>query len=127
MALELEELSGQVIGSAIEVHRTLGPGFVESIYEEALAVELGHRKIPFERQFTVGLVYRDVEVGRHRLALFVANQIVVELKAIKELNPAHFAMVRSYLRAVDRQHGLLLNFAKATLEIKRVLARPSPD
>jgi hypothetical protein len=88
MALELEELSGQVIGSAIEVHRTLGPGFVESIYEEAL---------------------------------------VVELKAIKDLNPDHFAMVRSYLRAVDRQHGLLLNFAKATLDIKRVLARPSPD
>jgi len=120
MTLEYEELTGQIIGAAIEVHKALGPGFLESIYENALAIELRHRKIPYSRQLAVPVFYRDSEVGFHRLDLFVANQIVVELKTCKELVDAHFVIVRSYLRAVAQQHGLLLNFAKPTLEIKRV-------
>ena len=83
-------------------------------------VELRHRNIAFARQFTVPVVCREVEVGLHRLDLFVGDQVVVELKAVRELAPEHFAVVRSYLRAVGREHGLLLNFAKVTLEIKRV-------
>ena len=120
MTLAHEELTGQIIGAAIEVHKALGPGFLESIYENALAIELRHRKIPYSRQLAVPVFYRDSEVGFHRLDLFVANQIVVELKTCKELVDAHFVIVRSYLRAVGQQHGLLLNFAKPTLEIKRV-------
>ena len=123
MALELEDITGQIIGAAIEVHRTLGPGFLESVYEAALVIELRHRAIPFVRQLAVPVVYRGVEVGLHRLDLFVADQVVVELKAIRELAPEHFAIVWSYLRAVGREHGLLLNFAQNTLEMKRVLAR----
>jgi len=124
MALELEDITGQIIGAAIEVHRELGPGFLESVYEAALVVEFRHQSIPFVRQLAVPVVYRDIEVGMHRLDLFVADQIVVELKAVRELAPEHFAVVRSYLRAVGREHGLLLNFAKPTLDMKRVLARP---
>ena len=124
--LDLEELTGRVIGAAIEVHRTLGPGFLESVYEAALTVEMRHRNIPFARQLAVPVVYRGVEVGLHRLDLFVDDQLVVELKAVRDLIPEHFAVVKSYLRATGREHGLLLNFAKVTLEIKRVQSRSTP-
>jgi GxxExxY protein len=73
-------------------------------------------------QLEIIICYDEVEVGRHRLDLFVEDTIVVELKAIKNLEDIHFAVVRSYLRAMDRKHGLLLNFAKKTLEVKRVIA-----
>lgn len=122
MTLKHEKLTGEIIGAAIEVHRELGPGFLESVYETALDVEFGNRDIPFERQLTTPVVYKGVEVGIHRFDFFVANKIVVELKAIKKLITEHFAIVRSYLRASNRQHGLLLNFAKPTLEVKRVIA-----
>lgn len=124
MALAHEELTGRVIGAAIEVHKALGPGFIESVYEKALTVELRHQEIPFVRQVSVPVLYRNIEVGMHRLDLMVANEIVVELKAVKSLAPDHFAIVRSYLRAVRREHGLLINFAKKTIDVKRVLAQP---
>lgn len=125
MILDLEDITGAIIGAAIEVHRELGPGFLESVYEAALVVELSHRRVPFVRQRSVAIAYRGVEVGLHRLDLFVADQVVVELKSVKEIAPEHFAVVRSYLHAVGRVHGMLLNFAKPTLEIKRVLAKQS--
>jgi GxxExxY protein len=122
MQLEHEELTGQIIGAAIAVHRALGPGFVESVYEESLAVELRARAIGFTRQLAVPVCYRGVEVGLHRLDLLVADEIVVELKAVKSVDDAHFAVLRSYLRAVDRKHGLILNFARHTLQVRRVWA-----
>jgi GxxExxY protein len=120
MTLEHEDLTGAIIGAAIEVHRTLGPGFLESIYENALAIEMRNREIPFERQLAVPVLYRGAEVGFHRLDMFVANLIVVELKTSKHLADIDFIVVRSYLRAVNREHGLLLNFATPTLQAKRV-------
>jgi GxxExxY protein len=123
MSLDHEELTGPIIGAAIEVHKALGPGFLEAIYEHALALELRGRGIPFQRQLSVPVLYRGVEVGLHRLDLFVAEQIVVEVKAIKDLQDVHFVVARSYLRAVDRQHGLLLNFSKPKMEVKRVMTR----
>ncbi len=86
MTLEHEGLTGRIIGAAIEVHRQLGPGFVESIYENALTVELRAQSISFLRQLTVPVLYRDLEVGLHKLDLLVENLIVVELKAVKEVN-----------------------------------------
>ena len=118
-----EELTGEIIGAAIEVHRSLGPGFVESIYENALAIELRKRGLPFERQTEISVVYDGEEVGKHRLDMLVGGRIVVELKAIKALQDIHFAIVRSYLRAVGCEHGLLLNFAKVKLEPRQVIAR----
>ncbi len=122
MGLVHEELTGEIIAAAIDVHKILGPGFLESVYENALAIELEARGLGFERQSAVPIVYRGREVGLHRLDLLVAGVIVVELKAVKALEAVHFAVVRSYLRATSRQHGLILNFAKPILEIKRVIA-----
>ena len=119
MALEHEELTGSIIGAAIAVHRELGPGFVETVYENALAIELRARDVRHARQVCVPVMYRGVEVGLHRLDLLVDDTIVVELKAVKEIADPHFAVVRSYLRASGCRHGLILNFAKPTLEVKR--------
>lgn len=121
MSLAHEEITGPVIGAAIAVHRELGPGFLESIYEAALAAELRERGIAFQRQVSVPVIYRGVEVGLHRLDMLVASEIIVELKATKEINDVHFAVVRSYLRALQRRHDLILNFSKPRLEIRRVV------
>ncbi len=126
LRLQHEELTGRIIGAAIEVHKALGPGYLEVVYENALAIELRARDIPFQRQLTVPIVYRGSEVGMHRLDLFVDDLIVVELKAVKALEDVHFAVVRSYLRAIGREHGLILNFARPTLEVKRVIAPDWP-
>jgi len=123
MALEYEALTGKIIAAAIEVHRRLGPGFIESIYENALVMELRKRGLKVERQLEAPVKYDGVEVGRHRLDLFVEDTIVVELKAIKNLEDIHFAVVRSYLKAIGRAHGLLINFAKVTIQVKRVIYR----
>ncbi len=125
MPLEDEKLTEKIIGSAIRVHQELGPGFIESFYEKALAIELEECGIHFRQQLEVPVKYRDQEIGRHRLDLLVENRIVVELKAISELEDIHFAIVRSYLNATGSKHGLLLNFAKTTLQMKRVSSRPS--
>ncbi len=127
MALEHEELTGSIIGAAIAVHRELGPGFIETVYDNALAIELRARGVPHERQLHLPVAYRGVEVGLHRLDLFVAKEIVVELKAVKEVADQHFAVVRSYLRAAGREHGLILNFSKPKLEVKRVMISRDPS
>ncbi len=118
--MEEKELTEQIIGAAIEVHRTLGPGYLESTYEEALCIELQHRNIAFERQRQIQVDYRGKTVANHRLDLVINNLIVVELKAISAFENIHFATVRSYLKATGLNHGLLLNFASLTLSIKRV-------
>jgi GxxExxY protein len=122
MPLELEDLTERIIGAAIEVHRRLGPGFLESIYEKALFIELIKRGVAVGSQVEISIRYDGAEVGLHRLDLVGEDAVVVELKAIENLEDIHFAIVRSYLRAAGKKHGLLLNFAKPTLEIKRVIA-----
>jgi GxxExxY protein len=121
--LEFECLTGDIIGAAIEVHRELGPGFLEKIYENALVLELRKRGLPHIQQWEVPVLYRELPVGTHVLDLFVGDQIVVEVKNVRNLEDAHFVVVRSYLRAVNRQHGLLLNFSRPTREVRRVIAR----
>ena len=118
---EFEVLSEKIIGASIKVHKELGPGFLENIYEEALKIELSKNQIKFETQKEVKIEYREIEIGTHRLDMIVENQIIIELKAIRELTDVHFAQIRSYLKATALKVGLLLNFAKPTLEIKRVV------
>src|SRR5438270_7956021 len=113
------EITDQIIAAAIRVHRDLGPGFLESVYEEALAVEFALSGIQFIRQHPVPLFYHDHQIGEHRLDFLVDGKIVVELKAISELQDIHFAIGRSYLKATNLQDGLLFNFASAPLTIKR--------
>jgi GxxExxY protein len=118
---EFETLSENIIGAAIKVHKELGPGFLENIYEEALKLELAEAKIYYDSQKEVKIKYLDTEIGTHRLDLIVENQIIVELKASRELSDVHFAQLRSYLKATGLKVGLLINFAKPTIEIKRIV------
>lgn len=115
-----KELSGRVIEAAIKVHQTLGPGFLESVYENALCLELTKRGITYERQKTVPILYENVQVGEHRLDLLVEGKLVVELKAVSELDRIFFAIGRSYLKATALEDGLILNFAAMPLTIKRI-------
>ena len=118
--LQDKDLTARIIGAAIAIHKALGPGFIESIYEEALCIELAHRNIPHERQKSVRLTYQGQAIGEHRLDLLVDGRVVVELKAIKDLEPIHFAIVRSYMKAMNVDSGLLINFAVMPLTVKRV-------
>jgi GxxExxY protein len=106
----LDELAYEVIGAAIEVHRHLGPGYLENVYEEALALEFRLRGLPFERQKEVAVEYKEKPVGEGRLDFLVAERLVVELKAVEALAPIHRAQVISYLKSTRLRLGLLINF-----------------
>ena len=92
------------------MHRVLGPGFLESVYEEAMCIELTARGIPFARQVPIVLRYKGRVVGEYRLDLLVGDRLIVELKAVDVLAPIHGVQLRSYLRVAKRTLGLLLNF-----------------
>jgi GxxExxY protein len=121
MGHEFDELSGRILGVAVEVHKALGPGFVESIYQRAMEVALQYRQVAFQRQTEVHVYFEQVDVGVQRLDLVVEDQVILELKAVKALEEVHFAQLRSYLRATGLHTGLLLNFNAPTLVIKRVV------
>lgn len=106
----LDDLVHEVIGAVIEVHRELGPGFLENVYEEALAVELALRELPFIRQKPVGVSYKQFSVGEGRLDMLVGGCLVLELKAVDRLLPIHKAQLISYLKATGNKLGLLINF-----------------
>lgn len=111
----LDALANAVIGAAIEVHRALGAGYLESVYEEALGVELTLRNIPFVRQQVVQVLYKGVQVGEGRMDFLVDGRLVVEIKTVDALIPVHRAQVISYLKALGQPLGLLLNFRAALL------------
>ncbi len=115
-----EELSKRVIGAAIAVHTALGPGFIESVYENAMAVELAARGIAFEQQKVIAIQHRGVGVGEHRLDLLVEGALLVELKAVSALEDIFFAIGRSQMKAMGIRNGLILNFATMPLTIKRI-------
>ena len=106
----LDDLAHAVIGAAIEVHRELGPGFLEGVYEQAMAIEMGFRRIPFVRQPLIEVRHKGECVGDGRLDFLVGGRLVVELKAVDAIHPIHRAQVLAYLKAVDTPLGLLLNF-----------------
>ena len=124
MGHTFEPLSGAVIGAAIEVHATLGPGYREQAYERALAIELALRDLRADLQREVAVSYKGSEVARHRLDLVVEDHLVVEIKAAEAIAPAHVGQTVAYLRALDLRVGLVLNFARPTLQIRRVVASP---
>jgi GxxExxY protein len=119
--------SHAIIGAAIEVHRTLGPGFPEAIYEEAFCMELRLREIPFKRQVDVQVRYKGNVVGSGRLDLLIGDSVIVELKAVEALASVHVAQVLSYLRATGHQLGMLFNSNVRILKdggIERVALSP---
>ncbi|MBI3822838.1 MAG: GxxExxY protein [Planctomycetes bacterium] len=121
MGHEFEVLSGRILEAAVAVHKALGPGFLESIYQKAMEVALRRREISFEDQKEIGVVFEGELVGLHRLDLVVSNEIIVELKAVKAFEDIHYAQLKSYLKATGLRVGLLLNFNATTLAIKRVV------
>jgi GxxExxY protein len=116
----LDDLIYRVIGCMIQVHKELGPGFVESPYHRAVEIEFGSQGIHFESEKQITLHYRGKVIGTHELDLFVENELAVELKAVEELLPKHYAQVRSYLKAVRKPVGLLVNFAAYPVDCRRV-------
>jgi GxxExxY protein len=113
----LSLVSGMVIGAAIEVHRTLGPGLLESAYEACLAHEVSARGMHAERQRTLPVVYKGVEIDcMYRLDMIVEGSVLLEIKAVEQLAPVHQAQILSYLRLSGLPLGLLINFHCATLK-----------
>lgn len=120
---EVERLAYAVIGAAIEVHRVLGPGFLESVYQEALDVEFRLRGISFQPQKTIAVSYKGYQVGENRLDFMVSDALIVELKAVDALTSIHSAQVISYLKVTGCQLGLLINFNVPILKegIRRII------
>ncbi|AJE04762.1 GxxExxY protein [Geobacter pickeringii] len=106
----INAITDKIIGCAIEVHRNLGPGLLESIYEKALCHELGSRGLHYENQAVVPIVYKGSKLGEHRIDLLVENRVIVELKATERLEPVFKAQLLSYLKLTEKKVGLLINF-----------------
>lgn len=114
-----KDLTYAIIGAAMEVHQILGPGFMESVYEEALAHEFDLRSIPYERQAKLSVRYKEIIAGEFRADFLVDGKVVVELKAIKALTDGDEAQLLNYLKGTGYRVGLLLNFGAPSLEHKR--------
>jgi GxxExxY protein len=121
--VEIDGWARDVVGAAVEVHRTLGPGFLESIYEQALCVELTNRPVPFRRQVPIAVHYKDSLVGQGQMDLLIGDRLIVELKAVEVLAPIHGVQLRSYLKATGLILGLLINFNVPLLQqgIRRII------
>lgn len=119
----LKEITEKIISCAINVHSVLGPGLLESHYEEALIEEFALRFIPFERQKEVVLKYRGKEIGKHRVDLLVEDEVIVELKAVDTIHKIYEAQLLTYLKAMNKKVGLLVNFNEVKLKdgIKRMI------
>jgi len=120
-AKELDELSHRIIGIAIEVHKKLGPGFQEKIYEQALLKEFENAGIGFEKQKVIRVKYEGVNLGNQRLDLLVDAEIILEIKACTKIIPLFRNQLISYLKTADKKLGLILNFGRRKVEIKRVV------
>ena len=115
-----EDLTRKIIGCAMEVHRRLGNGFQEVIYQRALEIEMKLSELSFEREMEMSIYYRDKNIGLRRVDFFVEDKIMVELKAVIKLEDVHLAQAMNYVEAYHMQIGLLINFGAKSLEFKRV-------
>ena len=120
------DLAGRVIGIAMEVHRTLGPGFVESVYENALLVELAASQLAFESQKALKVIYKGQSVGEFLADIIVDMALVIELKAVQSLLPIHEVQLVNYLTATGIEEGVLLNFGSESLQFKKKFRKPKP-
>jgi GxxExxY protein len=117
----LNDLSYQIIGIAIDIHKKLGPGFQEKIYEEALLKEFEKAAIEYQKQKVVRVDYEGQGLGNHRIDLLVGDEIILEIKACTKIIPIHRDQLISYLKTADKRLGLILNFGRSKLGIKRVV------
>ena len=122
--MELNTLTGSIIGAAIEVHKVLGPGLLESAYEECLCHELALRKLSYQRQLALPVKYKGIQLDcGYRIDLMVENMVILELKAVDKLEPIHEAQLLTYLKLTGVEVGLLINFNVPVLKdgIKRLI------
>lgn len=115
-----KEITEKIIAAALQVHKTMGNGFQEVIYQRAMEIEMPLFSLNFERERELPIYYRDIQIGTRRVDFFVENKIMVELKAIVELNDTHLAQAMNYLEAYNIEIGLLINFGARSLQFKRV-------
>lgn len=115
------DITGKIIGAAMQVHKVLGNGFPEIIYQRALAIELPYHGLSFKREFEMPVYYRDSRIGTRRVDFLVEDIISVELKAKTAIEDIHFAQAINYLEAYNLEIGLLINFGQNSLEFKRLL------
>ena len=118
--MQHEDLTRRIIAVAMKVHSTLGNGFQEVIYQRALEIEFPYHNLAFEREKEMSIHYRGQEIGTRRVDFFVENLIMVELKAVIQLEDAHLAQAMNYLEAYKMEIGLLINFGAKSLQFKRV-------
>ena len=114
-------LTQEIIGAAIEVHRTLGPGFLEKVYETALAMELSDRRIPFRQQANIDVLYKGRVAGCYIADLIVHSEVLVEIKAQDDLVDPNEAQVLNYLRGTGIKVGLLMNFGRSKIQVNRFI------
>lgn len=120
MQYQADKLTETVIACIIKVHQILGPGFKESIYRNALLIELRKNDLNTETEKEIVIYYEGQEVGRHRLDIVVEKKVIVELKTVEDLSKAHYAQVRSYLKATRLSVGILVNFASEKADFRRI-------
>jgi GxxExxY protein len=118
---EFNDCTSKIIGCAMKVHSTLGNGFQEVIYQRALEIEMAHEGLGFAREMEMPIFYRETQIGTRRVDFFVEGEIMVELKAIIELEDVHFAQGINYPEAYNMKTGLLINFGNKSLQFKRLL------
>ncbi|MFA4906945.1 MAG: GxxExxY protein [archaeon] len=119
--MKYEELTRRIIGCAMQVHSTLGNGFQEVIYQRCLAIELIENEIGFQRELEMPIFYHNQPVGTRRVDFLVQDKIMVELKALIQLEDVHLAQAINYLEAYNLEVGLLINFGAKSLEFKRLI------
>jgi GxxExxY protein len=115
------ELTGKIIGCAMEVHKTLGNGFQEVIYQRALEIEMAQQRLSASREHEMEIVYKGIKIGSRRVDFFVEGKVMVEIKALIQLEDVHLAQAINYLEAYGLDVGLLLNFGSRSLQFKRVM------
>jgi len=115
-----DELTYNIIGCALKVHKTMGNGFQEVIYQRCLAIELGNAGIEFLREQEMPIFYEGINVGTRRADFIIAGEVMVELKAIIQLEDVHLAQALNYLTAYQIEIGLLINFGSNSMEVKRL-------
>ncbi len=121
------DLTSRIIGSAIEVHKTLGNGFQEVIYQRALSIEMEERGLSFTREHEMELQYKARNIGSRRVDFFVESTVMVEIKAVTQLGDIHLAQAINYLEAYSLEIGLLINFGARSLEFKRVMRKQKQE
>ncbi|MEA3476109.1 MAG: GxxExxY protein [Candidatus Cloacimonadota bacterium] len=115
-----DKITEMIIQCIIRVHKILGPGFLESIYKNALLIELKNSGLKCEAEKLIKIYYNNIEIGTHRLDIVVENKIIIELKTVEELCGQHYAQIKSYLRATNLKTGILVNFAKEKADFRRI-------